>query len=168
MKCHIKHFSQLVVKSDSVFHHINCFSGHTFTTKDQLASLQATVYVRKYQCIMYISIFWWHKSRWHYRFPYVRKPWHHWQIMVNAASNSQSAANAITYTLLSHRKKLVHIIYEILFIPNSSPKNLCLAYSRETRYIRTQKMQLWNMVIRHESWRPLKDCKHHKLCFYDF
>jgi hypothetical protein len=62
--------------------------------------------------------------------------------MVNAASNSQSAAIAITYILLSHGKKLVHIIYEILFIPNSSPKNLGLADSRETRYIRTQKMQL--------------------------
>jgi hypothetical protein len=35
--------------------------------------------------------------------PEVGRPWHHWQINVNAASDNQSAANAIANIILSHR-----------------------------------------------------------------
>jgi hypothetical protein len=77
-----------------------------------------------YQCI---SIFWLHESSGHHRFPEVGRPWHHWQITVNAAGDNQSAANAIV-DLLSHRKNLVRLIHELLF-PNSWPKNLGAAYT---------------------------------------
>jgi hypothetical protein len=53
-----------------------------------------------YRCI---GIFWLHESSRHHRFPEVRRLWHHWQITVNAASDNQSAANAIANILLSHR-----------------------------------------------------------------
>jgi hypothetical protein len=46
-----------------------------------------------YRCI---GIFWLHESSRHHRFPEVGRPWHHWQITVNAVSDNQSAANAIT------------------------------------------------------------------------
>jgi hypothetical protein len=52
-----------------------------------------------YRCI---GIFWLHESSRHHRFPEVGRPWHHWQITVNAASDKQSAANAIANILLSH------------------------------------------------------------------
>jgi hypothetical protein len=53
-----------------------------------------------YRCI---GIFWSHESSRHHRFPEVGRPWHHWQMIVNAASDNQSAANAIANILLSHR-----------------------------------------------------------------
>jgi hypothetical protein len=49
-----------------------------------------------------IGIFWLHESSRHHRFPEVGRPWHHWQITVNAATDNQSAANAIANILLSH------------------------------------------------------------------
>jgi hypothetical protein len=52
-----------------------------------------------------IGIFWLHESSQHHQFPEVGRPWHHWQITVNAASDNQSAANAIANILLSHRLK---------------------------------------------------------------
>jgi hypothetical protein len=36
-------------------------------------------------------------------FPEVGRPWYHWQITEYAASDNQSAANAIANILLSHR-----------------------------------------------------------------
>jgi hypothetical protein len=36
-------------------------------------------------------------------FPEVWRPWRHWQITENAASDNQSAANAIANILHSHR-----------------------------------------------------------------
>jgi hypothetical protein len=83
-----------------------------------------------------IGIFWLHESSRHHRFPEVGRPWHYWQITVNAASDNQSAANAIANILLSHRWNLVRLIYELLF-PNSWPKNLGAAYTR-VRPIHTQ------------------------------
>jgi hypothetical protein len=53
-----------------------------------------------YRCI---GIFWLHESSRYHRFPEVGRPWHHWQITVNAASDNQSTANAIGNILLSHR-----------------------------------------------------------------
>jgi hypothetical protein len=50
-----------------------------------------------------IGTFWLHESSRHHQFPEVGRPWHHWQITVNAASDHQSAANAIANILLSHR-----------------------------------------------------------------
>jgi hypothetical protein len=73
-----------------------------------------------YRCI---CIFWLHESSRYHRFPEVRRPWHFWQIAVNVASDNQSATNAIANILLSHRKNLVRLIYELLF-PNSCHKNL--------------------------------------------
>jgi hypothetical protein len=67
-----------------------------------------------YRCI---GIFWLHESSRHHRFPEAGRPWHHWQITVNAASDNQSAANAIANILLSHRWNLLRLIYELLF-PN--------------------------------------------------
>jgi hypothetical protein len=75
-----------------------------------------------------IGIFWLHESSRH-RFPEVGRPWHHWQITVNDASDNQSAAYAITNILLSQRKNLARLIYELLF-PNSWPKNPGAAYTR--------------------------------------
>jgi hypothetical protein len=54
-------------------------------------------------CYWCIGIFWLHESSWHHQCLEVGRPWHHWQITVNAASDNQSAANAITNILLSHR-----------------------------------------------------------------
>jgi hypothetical protein len=51
----------------------------------------------------WIGIFWLHESSRHHWFPEVGRPLHHWQITVNAASDNQSAANAIANILLSHR-----------------------------------------------------------------
>jgi hypothetical protein len=53
-----------------------------------------------------------------------------WQITVSAASDNQSAANAIGNILLSHRKNLVQLMYDLLLFPNSWPKNLGAAYTR--------------------------------------
>jgi hypothetical protein len=64
-----------------------------------------------YRCI---GICWLRESSRHHRFPKVGRPWHHWQITVNAASSNQSAANAIANILLSHRQNLVQLIYELL------------------------------------------------------
>jgi hypothetical protein len=50
-----------------------------------------------------IGIFWLHETSGHHQFPEVGRPWHHWQITVNAASDNQSAANAIANILISHR-----------------------------------------------------------------
>jgi hypothetical protein len=69
-------------------------------------------------------------SSWYHRFPEVRRPWHHWQITFNAASDNQSAASAIANILLSHRQNLVRVAYELLLFPNSWPKNLGAAYTR--------------------------------------
>jgi hypothetical protein len=52
-----------------------------------------------YQCI---CIFWLHKSSRRHGFPEVGRPRHHWQITVDAASDNQSAANAIENILLSN------------------------------------------------------------------
>jgi hypothetical protein len=75
-----------------------------------------------------IDIFWLHEISGHHRFPEVGRPWHHWQITVNAAGDNQSAANAIENILLSHRWNLVRLIHELLF-PNSWPKNLGVVYT---------------------------------------
>jgi hypothetical protein len=85
-----------------------------------------------YRCI---SIFWLHESSRHHRFPEVGRSWHHWQITINAASNNQSAANAVTNIVLSHRQNLVWLIYELLLFPNSWPKNLGAAYTRANTVI---------------------------------
>jgi hypothetical protein len=53
-----------------------------------------------YQCI---GIFWLHESSWHHQLKEVGRPWRHWQITINAASDNQSAANAIGNIFLSHR-----------------------------------------------------------------
>jgi hypothetical protein len=50
-----------------------------------------------------IGVFWLHERSLHHRFPEVGRQWHHRQITVNAASNNQSAANAIGNIVLSHR-----------------------------------------------------------------
>jgi hypothetical protein len=64
------------------------------------------------------------------RFPEVGRPWHHWEITVNADSNNQSAANVIANILFSHRQNLVRLICDLLNFPNSWPKNLGAAYTR--------------------------------------
>jgi hypothetical protein len=69
-------------------------------------------------------------------FPEVGRPWHHWQITVNAASDNQSAANAVANILLSHRQNLVWLIYKLLVFTNSWPKYLGAAYTRENTVYR--------------------------------
>jgi hypothetical protein len=65
-----------------------------------------------YRCI---GIFWSHESSRHHRFPEVGRPWHHWEITVNAASDSQSAVNVIANILLSHRWNLVRLVTSYYF-----------------------------------------------------
>jgi hypothetical protein len=74
--------------------------------------------------------FWLHESSQHHWFPKVGRLWHHWQITVNAASDNQSAANAMGNIVLSHRLNLVRLKYKLLSFPNSWPKNLGAAYTR--------------------------------------
>jgi hypothetical protein len=63
-------------------------------------TMQATAHTQMRQRI---GIFWLHESSQYHQFPEVGRLWHHWQITTNAASNNQSAANAIANILLSHR-----------------------------------------------------------------
>jgi hypothetical protein len=70
-----------------------------------------------------------HESSQHHRFPQVASPQHHRQITLNAASDNQIAVNVITNILLSYRQNVVQLIFEILFFPNASPKNLGVAYT---------------------------------------
>jgi hypothetical protein len=101
-----------------------------------------------YQCM---GIFLLHESSRHHRFPEVGRPWHYWQITVNAARDNQSAANAIASILLSHRQNLVWLIYELLLFPNSSPKNLGAAYTRANTVfsllMSTSKLHLFYLTV---------------------
>jgi hypothetical protein len=54
----------------------------------QTVILQAVIHTRMRQRITRVSVC-------HNQFPEVGRPWHHWQIAVNVASNNKSAANAI-------------------------------------------------------------------------
>jgi hypothetical protein len=87
----------------------------------------------------------------HLRFPEVGRPWHHWQITVNAASDNQSAANAIANILLSHRWNLVRFIYELLF-PNSWPKNLGAAYTRANKAFSIFKNKVHIILMQRDAW----------------
>jgi hypothetical protein len=64
-----------------------------------------------YRCI---GIFWLHESSRHHLFPEVGRPWHYWQITINAASDNWSATNSIANILHSHRWNLVRIIRVII------------------------------------------------------
>jgi hypothetical protein len=97
-----------------------------------------------YRCI---GIFCLRESSRHHQFPEVRRPWHHWQITVNTASDNQSAANAIGNILLSHTWNLVRLIHESLF-PNSLPKNVGAAYARaNTVFMKLKTMWKWLLII---------------------
>jgi hypothetical protein len=54
------------------------------------------LHARMRQCITGVSV-------WRHRFPEVERQWHHWQIIVNAASDNWIAANTIANILLPHR-----------------------------------------------------------------
>jgi hypothetical protein len=66
-----------------------------------LASYYTCVNVSMYYWC--IGIFWLYESSQHHQFPKVGRLWHYWQITVNAASDNQSAANAIANIVLTHR-----------------------------------------------------------------
>jgi hypothetical protein len=70
--------------------------GHCYLASDCTRANAQTYY----RCI---GIFWLHESSRYHRFPEVWRPWHHWQITVNAASDNQIAANAIGNIVPSHR-----------------------------------------------------------------
>jgi hypothetical protein len=98
MKCHTNYYFLLAVKLVLFSHHINCFSECIFTNMGQLLRLLSSSYCTRAKAAMYyryIGIFWLHESSQHHRFPEVGRPWHYWQITANAASDNQSAVNAI-------------------------------------------------------------------------
>jgi hypothetical protein len=119
MKCHTKHYCLLAAKSVSFSYHINCFQDACLPTWLSCEDYYlATAHMWRHQYITSISAFWLHESTQHHQFPEVRS-WHHWQITTNAASDNQSATNAITNILLSHRLNLLQLMYELLLFPNS-------------------------------------------------
>jgi hypothetical protein len=65
-----------------------------------------------YRCI---GIFLLHENSRYHRFPEVGRPWHNWQIAVNASRDNQSAANAIANILPSHRQNLVRLFTNYYF-----------------------------------------------------
>jgi hypothetical protein len=79
-------------------------------------------------------------------FPEVGRPWHHWKNTENAASDNQSAANAIANILLSHRQNPVRLMHELLLFSNSWPKNVGAAHTR-VRLIHAQIRYVWNIYL---------------------
>lgn len=54
---------------------------------------------------------------------------------MNDASSKHNDVNAVANTSLSHRLNLVWLMYEILFITNSLPKNLGVAYTHRNMVV---------------------------------
>jgi hypothetical protein len=136
----MKHYALLAVKWATFSNHINCFSGCMFTDMSKLLRLICQAIEHAWSCQHVTSIwsFSLYENCCHCQFPEVWRQQRPWQITVNGAGSNQSTTSTITDILLSHRQNLLWFVWEILFIPNSWPKNLSVAYVNTVYIVRWQ------------------------------
>jgi hypothetical protein len=72
-----------------------------------------------------IGTFWFHESSRHHRFPDVGRPWHHWQITVNAASDK------VPQIFYFHTGKIFCGFLRVIISKFLTKKSRCGLYTRK-------------------------------------